>query len=159
MLEVMVKGGKISISESGVLKRSSDEETIKTFKVFEEYLVKVLSKEGNKIIVDWQEMEKVIRLADHRERQAIRQYIYSVLLSLDLLTEDPKESYSFSEPELNPVWGISGSDYSTLRIGILYFKRKEDIVAYGKARWSKSLLDKWAIFKMTELMEKQEICK
>lgn len=158
MFEIVVKGGKIIIPEADVLKRYDEEETNKTFKTFERYLVKILNKEGNEIIVDWQEMERVVNIADYRAREAIRQYICSVLLALNILTKNPRGSYSFSDLGMNPEWGIPGRDFSSCGIGPLYFKRKEDIIAYGKVRYFGTLFS-WDIFRMTELIRKQEICK
>ncbi len=158
MFEIIVEGGKIIIPETYILKRSNEEETTKTFKLFERYLVKILSKEDSKIVVNWQEMERVIDIADYRAREAIRQYICSVLLSLNILTENPRGSYSFSDNNMNPDYGMPGRDFSSWRIGTVYFRRKEDIIAYGKARFAGTLYN-WNIFRMTELIQKQEICK
>ena len=159
MFEITVKGGKIVIPEADILRRRDEEETKKTFKTYEGYLIKILSRRGSKIIVDWQEIENIIKRDDYRVREAIRQYIYSVLLSLNILTKNPRGSYSFSrEEEMNPYYGIPGSDFSPWRIGILYFKRKDDIKAYGKARWSEMLYN-WNIFRIGELIEKRDVCK
>jgi hypothetical protein len=125
MFKITVKGEKIIIPEADVLMRCDEEETKKTFKAYKRFLVKILKKQDGKIIVDWQKMEKVVDIVDYRAREAIRQYVHSVLLAL---------------------------------LGTLYFKRKEDIVAYGKARWSGTLFN-WCVFRMTELIEKDEVCK
>jgi hypothetical protein len=158
MFEITVKGGKISISIINVLKRCDKEETRKTFEAYERYIVKVLSKKGDKIIVDWPMLEKVLEIADYRTCEAIRQYINAVLLSLKILTKDPRGAYSFSEDSMNLIWGMPGSDYSSYGIGTLYFKRKEDIVSYGRARYS-GRIGNWLIFRMSEVILKQEICK
>ena len=159
MFEIDVGGEKIVIPVNDTLERHDEEETKKTFKVYERYLVKVLSKKGNKIIVDWQEIEDIIKRDDYRAREAIRQYIYSVLLSLNILTQNPRGFYSFSrEEEMNPYYGVPGSDFSPWRVGILYFKRKNDIKAYGKSRWSETIYN-WNIFRKGELLEKRDVCK
>lgn len=158
MFEITVKGGKIVIPEADILRRCDEEETKKTFKAYKRYLVKILKKQDGKIIVDWQKMEKVVDIVDYRAREAIRQYVYAVLLALNILTKSKRGSYSFSSDDMNPDWGLPDSDYSSYLIGSLYFKRKEDIKAFGKARYSGALYN-WWIFRMTEVIEKDEICK
>ncbi|MFA5207929.1 MAG: hypothetical protein WC428_04675 [Candidatus Paceibacterota bacterium] len=158
MFKITVKGEKIIIPEADVLMRCDEEETKKTFKAYKRFLVKILKKQDGKIIVDWQKMEKVVDIVDYRAREAIRQYVHSVLLALNILTKSKRGSYSFSNDNMNPDWGVPGSDYSSCLLGTLYFKRKEDIVAYGKARWSGTLFN-WCVFRMTELIEKDEVCK
>lgn len=158
MFKITVKGEKIIIPEADVLMRCDEEETKKTFKAYKRYLVKILKKQDGKIIVDWQKMEKIISIANYRSCEAISQYVHSVLLALNILTKSKRGSYSFSDANMNPSWGAPGSDYSSCLLGTLYFKRKEDIRAFGKARYSGTLYN-WWIFRMTELIEKDEVCK
>ena len=158
MFEITVDGEKIVIPMYDALERHDEEETKKTFKAYERYLVKILKKQDGKIIVDWQEMERVVGIADYRAREAIRQYVHSVLLALNILTKSKRGSYSFSSDDMNPSWGVPGSDHSSCFLGTLYFKRKEDIIAYGKAKYSGALYS-WWIFRMTEVIEKDEVCK
>lgn len=159
MFVITVKGGDISIPGIGsILERSDEEETIKTFMVYERYLVEILSKKGKKIVVDWQKMESICKAADYRQREAIRQYINATLFVLKILVYSPKSAYSFSDREKNPAYGIPGSDYSCWRVSRLYFSRKEDAIAYGKFRWGQTL-DELIIFRMCEVITKEEICK
>ena len=158
MFKITVEGGKIVIPMDNTLERCDEEETKKTFKAYKRYLVQILKKQNGKIIVDWQKMEKVVNIADYRAREAIRQYVYSVLLALNILTKSKRGSYSFSNDNMNPDWGVPGSDYSSCLLGTLYFKRKEDIKAFGKVKYSGTLFN-WCIFRMTEVSEKDEVCK
>ena len=158
MFELEVKGGKILVPETEILKRSSDEITIKTFEIYRLYLSKVLVKEGEIINVDWETMKTVIEIADYRAREAIRQYIYAVLLSLKILTENPRGAYSFSDESMNPVYGIPGADFSTWRIRMLYFSQKQTAINYGRAKIVETL-DNWFIFRAGEVITKQEVCR
>ncbi|MFA5432124.1 MAG: hypothetical protein WC319_04530 [Candidatus Paceibacterota bacterium] len=158
-MEITVVGGKIDIPIVGnILKRSCEEETIETFKVYEKYLVKILSRDEKKIIIDWQKREDIIQDADYRWCTAIGQYSCAVFLSLGILTKNPKGAYSFSEEEMNPVWGMPGADYSSHEVSHLYFTRKEDAIAFGRARWA-GRMDNWLIFRMGEVITKREICR
>ena len=106
---ITVEGGEIEISLEGrILERSSEQEAVETFRVYEKYLTQVLSKdnEKKKIIIDWQKLEDIVENAHHRHRRAIRQYVHAVLLSLGLLVRSPRGSYSFSDERMNPIWGM-----------------------------------------------------
>ena len=158
MFEITVKGGKIVIPKTKFLERCDDEATMATFKVYEKYLVKVLSKEEEKNIVDWKKLECILRDADYRQCEAIRQYIFSVFLSLGILKENPEGAYSFSNESMNPVWGLPAIDYSSWRMNIVYFSRKEDIISFARNRWG-GRMDSWFISRSEDVVTRQEICR
>ena len=161
MFEIATMDGKFFISEEVISGgEESKAETISVFIMFTRCLTKALSKDGNKIIVDWEEIEKAVQCADWQKRPEIRNCVYLVLMDLKILTKNPKNAYSFSNLGLNPDWGVFGDDCHVSLIGPLYFKRKEDIIAYAKSRWSKAInTGDWNIFRMTELVNRQEICR
>jgi hypothetical protein len=158
MFEIAVEEGKILIPKTKFLERASDDETIETFKVFEKYLIEILNKKDKEIIVDWEKLECILRDADYRQCEAIRQYVFAVLLSLGILKESPRGAYSFSDEEMNPVWGIPGADYSTWRMNRVYFSRKKDARDYGRNKWG-GRMDPWFISRLSEVMTRQEICR
>lgn len=158
MFNLNVKGGSIFIPRTDFLERGTDEETIKTFNLYEKYLIRILSKGGERINVDWKEMEYIISKADYRQREAIRQYVYAVLLSLGILVEKAKGAYTFSDEGMNPVWGMPGSDFSPFPRNDVYFSREEDIISHCQARYTGRIGD-WRIFEVKREITKQEICK
>lgn len=160
-MRLIVQGGRINISLTGsILGRKDEKEAKKTFQAYKKYLVQVLikNKKEKEIDVDWQKLEDLIQAADYRQQVAIRQYVHAVLLSLGILRKSRRGSYVFSHEDLNPVWGMPDAEYSPWEIGTVYFARKKDAIAYGKAGEADSAYD-WDISRRVEVVTKQEACK
>lgn len=156
-----VRGRRINISLNGnILGRGTEKEAKKTFQAYKQYLVQVLfkNKKEKEINVDWQKLEELIQAADYRQQVAIRQYVYAVLLSLGILRRSRRGSYVFSHEDLNPVWGMPDAEYSPWEVGTIYFARKKDAIAYGKAGEADSAYN-WDISRRVEVVTKQQACQ
>lgn len=160
MLELKVNGGVIKIppnkyllSEDSEIREGEEE----IFESHKRYLSAILRKNGRKIKVNWFEYASIVENADYRIRHDIERYINLVLISLNILTENPEKAWTFSDQGMNPQWGVSSTElFDTVFLGRAYFVNKDDIIDYASANW-KNRTD-WTIFQMKNVLKKEEVC-
>jgi len=159
-LKIKVSGGTIILPSNEYLLREDlgiiDEE-IKIFDFHKRYLSAILRKDGRKIRVNFFEYANIIKFSDYRIRHDIERYVNLILIVMGVLTENQEKAWTFSDPGMNPEWGVSSGElFDTIFMGRAYFVNQEDIINYAGAKWKDRT--GWTIFQMKNVLKKEEVC-
>jgi len=125
--------------------------------LYKRHLQKILSKnrEG-KTEVYWFEYADILEKADCRLKTPIEEYTNSALILLGILTENPENAWTFSDPGMNPEIGWPDADFHPHFLGRAYFVKLPDIIDYANA--FKKNYTGWSIFRMKYVHTKGEVC-